>query len=136
MERIYHIRARSHGTGDVLNNGGATVHLQSMDGDPLHLRLRVAYCNPTDVFCKKAGRGTVLGMPAKTMTAYHAETGETYDRIIPAVRAKDQTVIALRDLPGELGRIWRTVHRKMKQPLHEGMHANFEHRLREWLPRS
>jgi hypothetical protein len=139
MERFYHIRAQKAGLGRVLNNGGATVQLQSVDGDPLHLRIRVAYCNPSDVFDKKMGRTICTGKPGaeETITRRHPETGivvEVMNVSLP-IPAKEWRTIAVRNLPAELGRVYRQVHRRVKEDLIPGEHRNYESRLREWLPK-
>lgn len=139
MERFYHIRAQKSGTGQVLNNGGATVHLESIEGDPLHVRMRVTYCNPDDVFNKKLGREFCVGRPARDREIHRRNpaTGEVYVELIhdPVVWPKDQSIISLRSIPTELGKVWRTVHRRMKEPLDQGISRPFDHRLREWLPK-
>lgn len=139
MERFYHIRAQRSGIGQVLNNGGATVHLESIAGDPLHIRMRVAYCNPVDVFCKKLGRQYCTGRAAfeTERTRRNKDTGEIYNEIVavPALQPKDTKVIPIRRLPTELGAVWKNVHRRMKEDLIHGEYRNFDGSLREWLPR-
>lgn len=140
MERFYHIRAQKSGIGRILNNGGATVQLQHIDGDPLHLRMRVSYCNPSDVFSKKLGRefctGRPVGEPRET-TRRNPETGEAIHvmEIHPGIRPKEWKTIPVRNLPAKLGEVYRQVHRRVKEPLISGEHRNFESRLREWLPK-
>jgi hypothetical protein len=140
MERFYHIRAQKSGIGQVLNNGGATVQLQSIDGDPLHIRMRVSHCNPSDVFSKKLGREFCTGRPTgegKEVTRRHPETGEALVvlEVQPGIRPKEWKTIAIRNLPAKLGEVYRQVHRRVKEPLFSGEHRNFESRLREWLPK-
>lgn len=136
MERFYHIRAQQHGYGAVLNNGGATVHLESIAGDPLHLRMRVAYCNPKDVFNKKIGRTLCIGAPGGEGLRRNPETGEAIAVLIPAVEPKEAKVVALRSLPSELGQVYRNVHHRMRIKRNNAFPTpNYEHRLREWLPK-
>lgn len=139
MERFYHIRAQKAGLGQVLNNGGATVQLSSVEGDPLHLRMRVAYCNPEDVFSKKLGREYCTGRPQREVevTRRNPQTGEVFLglQVWPAIPEKEWKTIPIRSLPAELGKVYRQVHRKVKQQLIPGEYRSFESRLREWLPK-
>jgi hypothetical protein len=134
MERFYHIRARKEGRGPVLNNGGATVHLESIADDPLHLRMRVAYCNPVDVFCKEEGRQRCTGRDQVSKEVANPGGPQTVV-VKEACAPKAQRTIAIRNLPSELGRVYKAVHRRMKQPIYLGDGPNYEGRLREWLPR-
>jgi hypothetical protein len=144
MERFYHIRARQD--GKVLNNGGATVHLRSIEGDPLHLEMRVSYCNPGhpnlvtgaleggDVFCKKSGRDRCVGAPARVIDRTGVD-GQGVEVTLPAIPAKAASIISLRDLPSELGKVHNNVHRSAHIKVQAWDRPDYDHRIREWLPK-
>jgi hypothetical protein len=91
VQKILHIRIRPDGPySDPLMNGGATVILDG-NTENMEVQLRVAFCNPIDVFCKKSGRVT-------------AETASI-------------DVVQLRTLPGILGKLQKEVYRRSHVPL-------------------
>lgn len=137
MERFYHIRVHEDGLdfAPVLNNGGATVHLESIPGDPLHLNMRVAYCNPKDVFCKKEGRERCKGRQPREKEIDRGPRGGVELMIDPAVEPAVQRRISLRQLPSELGAVYRTVHKRSHIKVRREVAPDYDSRLREWLPR-
>jgi hypothetical protein len=136
MERLYHLRVIGTHRQPYATNGGATVHLQSVPGDPLHLDMRVAYCNPKDVFSRKEGRDHCTGRAAVPKIHHFVENGgpASVDVSKPALDARPTTRISLRKMPGELGKVWREIHRRSHVEVSDYESPNFDARLREWLP--
>lgn len=134
MERFYHIRVFEKGNPFLppRTNGGATVHLTPGD-DPMHVLMRVAYCNPSDVYCKREGREHCIGRPERVKLT--EGRGGLVTRTTPPVEAKEPVVVHLRQLPGAFAKIHREVHRRSKMPWSPGLAPNYESRIREWLPK-
>jgi hypothetical protein len=106
IERILHLRVRQHRNDTPNMKGGATVLLIG-DTDTPYVTIKLAFCNPVDVFCKKLGR------------EYAEKTdGET---------------IPLRSLPGVLGGIHDEVmHRAHVKSL---FRVNYDTKIRDFLPK-
>lgn len=107
VERFQHFRVRAFATSSPATHGGATVLLTGNTEDPSHITMRVAYCCPTDVFCKDLGR-------------QYAKDAQP-------------VVITLRSLPAALGRVFREVHKRSK--VVTTMRVNYDSRIRDFLPK-
>jgi hypothetical protein len=104
-KRILHLRVRRSVFDVPAMKGGATVLLT---GDLTSgITVQVAYCNPSDVFCKKLGREYATMAPAE--------------------------IIPLRALPGVLGKIQAQVMKRSHQ--HEYVRVNFDSKIRDFLPK-
>lgn len=113
VQRILHLRVRQPFHQEPLMTGGATVILDG-DTNTTQVQVRVAFCNSKDVFCKKTGRLTA--------------------------EASNIDVIPLRSLPGELGKLHKEVYRRNHVKLDHSRavsyaHPNFDHKIREFLPK-
>jgi hypothetical protein len=105
VQRIQHLRVRGYDT--ISANGGCTVILDG-DTETTYVKMRVAFCNPKDVFNKRIGRQQAEEAPLE--------------------------VITLRSLPGVLGGLWREIHRRAHQPA-PVYGPNFEGKIRDFLPK-
>lgn len=106
ISRIIHLRVREFLHDSPKMNGGATVLLDG-DDNSAYVSVRVSFCNPADVFCKKLGRES-------------------------AEKSKED-VIPLRSLPGVLGKLFSEVHKRAHvTPCYR---VNYDHKIRDFLPK-
>jgi hypothetical protein len=106
VQKIMHLRVRTNAFSEPEMKGGATVIIDGST-DTTQVQVRVAMCNPQDVFCKKAGR-------------------------LQAEKAIID-VIALRSLPGVLGQLHKEIHRRAHvKTFHR---PSYDHKVREFLPK-
>lgn len=106
IQKIMHLRVRKKSFAEPEMKGGATIILDGST-ENTQVQVRVAYCNPSDVFCKKAGR-------------------------LQAEQA-DVDVIPLRALPGVLGKLFKEVNRRAHNVTTH--RPSYDHKVREFLPK-
>lgn len=106
IQKIMHFRVKPYQGCEPLDRGGATVIIDG-NTEATQVQLRVAYCNPQDVFCKRIGR----------LTAEEANVD----------------VITLRSLPGVLSHVFKEVHKRSH--VNVNYRPNYDGKIREFLPK-
>lgn len=138
VERFYHFRVREKGFlyTEPLKNGGVTVRVTGDTEKPL-VNIQLSWCCPKDVFGKKEGRRRCTGFEEeKHYYRKNEATGEVekLTELVVFPPAKSET-IALRQLPGFLGRVYEELYRRngiKLSPLRERPH--FDRRVLDFLP--